>query len=89
MAARHTAAVHVGTPPPDFREWARTYLYYHRFEDLPAHRNNQVSSKVFNCGGFKNVVNLFPGGIDVEEEEADEGMASIVLVCKAHEPINI
>ena len=91
MAAQHTVAVHVGTPPPDFREWSRTNLYYHGFADLQSersnHHSNQVSSKVFNCGGFKYVMGLFPGGMD--HEDVDEGMASIVLVCKAHEPINI
>jgi hypothetical protein len=42
--AQHTVAVHVGTPPPDFREWSRTNLYFHRFEDYPAERSISVST---------------------------------------------
>jgi len=32
-------------------------------------------------------VALFPGGMD--DEDVDEGMASIILFCEAHEPLNI
>jgi hypothetical protein len=88
MAVQYTEeAVHVGTPPSDFREWSRTSLYFHRFEDLPAERSNPwgVVSEEFKCGGVKYAVGLHPGGFG----HVEEGMASIILFCDAHEPLNI
>ena len=83
MAAQHTVAVHVGTPPPDFREWSRTNLYYHGFADLSVGTNQN-----FTCGGLLWRVRVgFPGGMD--RENVDERMASIILFCEAHEPLNI
>jgi hypothetical protein len=91
MAAQHTAAVHVGTPPPDFREWSRTYLYYHSFVDLPAERSNDQPEgglRNFTWGGLKWCVLLFPGGMDFEEL-VDEGMASIALVSCSRHPVSV
>jgi hypothetical protein len=83
MAAQHTAAaVHVGTPPSDFREWSRTNLYFHSFVDLPAERSNVVTTQ-FNCGGVTWGVGLYPDGLN--HMDVDEGMASIRLIyCSRH-----
>ena len=82
MAAQHTVAVHVGTPPPDFREWSRTNLYYHGFADLSGGTNQN-----FTCGGLLWRVVLIPSGMD--RENVEEGMASILVMCFAHQSINI
>jgi hypothetical protein len=92
MAAQHTeVAVHVGTPPPDFRDWCRTNIYYHGFADLPAERgvnNDMVTTQnVFNCGGFQFAVGLYPGGVNLEG--LDEGITSIALMSCSRHPVNI
>ena len=90
MAARQyyrytTAAKHVGTPPPGFREWFRTNLYFHRFADFIAGDDeSSMLSEEFKCGGFKWSVVLFPG-----LDEADEGMASIALVSCSRHPVSV
>jgi hypothetical protein len=86
MAAQHTVAAHVGTPPPEFREWSRTIIYFHRFEDLPAERGVNNAMEI-NCGGVRWGLGLYPGGMD--HEVMEEGMASIILLCYAQEPIYI
>ena len=92
MAAQHTtAAVHVGTPPPDFREWFRTNLYFHRFADIPGDddddRHPMIPTEEFKCGGFKWRVALYPGGMD--HEVVEEGMASIALMSCSRHPVSV
>jgi hypothetical protein len=87
MAAQHTtAAVHVGTPPPDFREWFRTNLYFHRFADIPGDddddRHPMIPTEEFKCGGFNWRVVLFPLGID-------EQMSSISLISFSSRPASV
>ena len=45
------AAVHVGTPPPDFDDWKTTKVYFHNFANLPVTAADDVPSTKFSCLG--------------------------------------
>ena len=85
--AHHTASsVHVGTPPPGFREWSRTNVYFHDFANLPAEKGRLVRSDSFECLGHAWRVGMYPGGERITNPigaaDADAGggaMASVVL----------
>ena len=53
----NAAAVHVGTPAPNFQEWAMTKVYFHGFKDLT---KKIVNSQSFSCLGYQWIVQLHP-----------------------------
>jgi hypothetical protein len=58
-SSANAAAVHVGTPAPNFQDWATTKVYFHGFKELT---KTFVNSKRFSCLGHEWIVRLYPFG---------------------------
>ena len=71
ISGLHTALVHVGIPPYDSQEWAKTTLYFHDFAALPTERDKATWSPNFHCLGYEWYVGLYPGGVEVEDDGSD------------------
>ena len=56
------ASVHVGTPPPDFKEWSSTKVYIRGFANLSTERGARVASPDFMALGNPWCLWLRPGG---------------------------
>jgi hypothetical protein len=53
------AAIHVGTPSPDFQEWTSTKVYFHGFADLRK-GGGYVDSPTFSCLGHEWRIQIHP-----------------------------
>ena len=79
-SGRSTAVIHVGTPPPNFEDWAQTKVNIHGFADLSTERGrgNCVDSPFFWCLGYQWNLEIFPGGF--RENDESEDLVSVRLV---------
>jgi hypothetical protein len=71
LSGFHNSTVHGGTPPCDVQEWAKTTVYFHGFADLPAERGKATWSPNFHCLGYEWYVELYPGGVELEDDGSD------------------
>ena len=62
-ASPTTASVHVGAPPPNFKEWSSTKVYFHGFPALSSVRGARVDSPEFMAVGNSWCLRLYPGGL--------------------------
>jgi hypothetical protein len=85
MSAPRVESVHVGTPPPDFKEWTTTKVYYHGFPSLSTVRNAGVDSPEFMACGNPWRLKLYPGGHAI----STTGWVSIHLVNRATKGIKM
>lgn len=88
---RHNFPVDVGTPSPDFQEWATTEVRYHGFADLPAAKAKMkggpdyTTSPGFTCLGRQWDLTVYPGG----HPDSGDGMISIYLLNRSDKGIKI
>jgi len=64
----HTASVHVGIPPRDIRDTARTKVYCHGFANLDSQRGEMIESPVFHCLGIEWILQIYARGHNHEGE---------------------
>jgi hypothetical protein len=79
-----SAHIHVGTPPPGFKEWETHTVHVHGFESLTSVRGEFVASPELMLLGKQWCLELYPGG----NEDADEGMTSLYLCNMSNEAID-
>ena len=77
MSGHHTAAVHCGSPSPQFYKWESTKVFCHGFAGLSVECNVPMKSPEFtSCLGHSWALWIFPGGCS----HAIDGYVSILLV---------
>ena len=84
MSGHHTAAVHCGSPSPQFHEWESTKVFCHGFAGLSVERNVPMKSPEFTCLGHSWALWIFPGGCS----HAINGYVSILLVSRSNKKKN-
>ncbi len=77
MSGHHTAAVHCGSPSPQFYKWESTKVFCHGFVGLSVECNVLMKSPEFtSCLGHSWALWIFPGGCS----HAIDGYVSILLI---------
>ena len=77
MSSHHTAAVHCGSPSPQFYKWESTKVFCHGFVGLSVQCNVPMKSPEFtSCLGHSWALWIFPGGCS----HAIDGYVSILLI---------
>ena len=78
MSGHHTAAVHWGTPSPQFQEWETTKVYCHGFAGLSTARGAPANSPKFMCVGNRWHLKIYPGGcIRARDDYVTIGLANM------------
>ncbi|KAL3768510.1 hypothetical protein ACHAW5_002467 [Stephanodiscus triporus] len=85
MSGRHKAAVHWGTPSPQFQDWETVKVYCHGFADLSTARGARVDSPEFTCLGNRWILRMYPGG----SVHARDNYISVRLVNASEKGISI
>jgi hypothetical protein len=76
--------IHVGTPPPGFKEWVTQTVHVYDFSSLTSVRGESVALPEFMLLGNQWCLELYPGG----NEDADEGMTSLYLCNMSNKAID-
>ena len=84
-ASPTTASVHVGAPPPNFKEWSSTKVYFHGFPALSSVRGARVDSPEFMALGNPWRLKLFPGGDAISRE----GWVAMYLFNRSNKSIDM
>lgn len=93
MSGHHTAAVHCGSPSPQFHEWESTKVFCHGFAGLSVERNVPMKSPEFTCLGHSWALWIFPGGYSRPNDgyvspQYIDGYVSILLVSRSNKKKN-
>jgi hypothetical protein len=85
ISGQNKAAVHWGTPSPQFQEWETIQVYCHGFADLSTARGVRADSPEFTCLGNRWSLRIYPGG----SIGARDDYVTIYLTNRSDKSINI